>query len=64
METLIFCCQWFLDEPVIVFMQVFAAPPAGTRLCVVATNVAETSLTIPNVKYVVDTGKVRTLYLF
>lgn len=27
-------------------------------MCVVATNVAETSLTIPNIKYVVDTGKV------
>lgn len=37
---------------------VFKEPPAGSRLCVVATNVAETSLTIPNVKYVVDTGKV------
>lgn len=32
--------------------------PEGCRLCVVATNVAETSLTIPNMKYVVDTGKV------
>ena len=31
----------------------------GVRLCVVATNVAETSITIPHVKYVVDTGKVR-----
>jgi ATP-dependent RNA helicase DHX37/DHR1 len=29
------------------------------RLCVVATNVAETSLTIPNIKYVVDTGKIK-----
>jgi hypothetical protein len=38
---------------------VFAPPPEGSRLCVVATNVAETSLTIPNIKYVVDTGKVR-----
>ena len=37
----------------------FAPPPEGVRLCVVATNVAETSLTIPNMKYVVDTGKVR-----
>ena len=27
-----------------------------------ATNVAETSLTIPNVKYVVDTGKVKTKF--
>ena len=28
-------------------------------MCVVATNVAETSLTIPDIKYVVDTGMVR-----
>ncbi|KAF2354946.1 Helicase-associated domain [Trinorchestia longiramus] len=39
--------------------QVFQKPPLGTRLCVVATNVAETSLTIPNVKYVVDSGKTK-----
>lgn len=40
-------------------LQVFQPPPEGTRLCVVATNVAETSLTIPSVKYVVDSGKVK-----
>ncbi|KAI8611672.1 P-loop containing nucleoside triphosphate hydrolase protein, partial [Chytriomyces sp. MP71] len=40
-------------------MRVFEAPPPGTRLCVVATNVAETSLTIPGIKYVVDCGKVK-----
>ncbi|KAJ9589594.1 hypothetical protein L9F63_017179, partial [Diploptera punctata] len=39
---------------------VFKPPPEGSRLCVVATNVAETSLTIPNVKYVVDCGKVKS----
>lgn len=39
--------------------QVFREPPAGCRLCVVSTNVAETSLTIPNIKYVVDTGKTK-----
>ncbi|KAM7311245.1 hypothetical protein ISCGN_008152 [Ixodes scapularis] len=39
--------------------KVFQNPPPGMRLCVVATNVGETSLTIPNVKYVVDTGKVK-----
>ena len=33
--------------------------PEGSRLCVIATNVAETSLTIPSIKYVVDTGKVK-----
>ncbi|XP_077379011.1 putative ATP-dependent RNA helicase DHX37 isoform X2 [Festucalex cinctus] len=39
--------------------KVFRPPPAGTRLCVVATNVAETSLTIPGIKYVVDCGRVK-----
>jgi len=38
---------------------IWSGAPPGTRLCVVATNVAETSLTIPGVKYVVDTGKVK-----
>lgn len=38
-------------------MKVFKNPPLGSRLCVVATNVAETSLTIPNVRYVVDCGR-------
>lgn len=38
-------------------MKVFENPPPGSRLCVVATNVAETSLTIPNVRYVVDCGR-------
>ncbi|XP_070571551.1 probable ATP-dependent RNA helicase DHX37 [Ptychodera flava] len=42
--------------------KVFQPPPDGTRLCVVATNVAETSLTIPGIKYVVDTGKVKRRY--
>ena len=37
--------------------RVFEPPPEGTRLCVIATNVAETSLTIPNIRYVVDSGK-------
>ncbi|KAL0267172.1 UNVERIFIED_CONTAM: hypothetical protein PYX00_009520 [Menopon gallinae] len=39
--------------------EVFAKPPDGYRLCVVATNVAETSLTIPHIKYVVDSGKTK-----
>ncbi|KAE8634950.1 hypothetical protein XENTR_v10002484 [Xenopus tropicalis] len=42
--------------------KVFRPPPPGTRLCVVATNVAETSLTIPGIKYVVDCGKVKKRY--
>ena len=37
--------------------KVFKPVPEGTRLIVVATNIAETSLTIPGISYVVDTGR-------
>lgn len=40
-------------------LKVFEEPPAGSRLCVVATNVAETSLTIPGIRYVVDCGRAK-----
>lgn len=40
-------------------MKVFEPPPAGTRLVVVATNVAETSLTIPGIRYVIDCGRAK-----
>ncbi|QRV77442.1 Helicase associated domain (HA2) [Ceratobasidium sp. AG-Ba] len=40
-------------------MKVFEPPPDGARLVVVATNVAETSLTIPGIRYVVDTGRAK-----
>jgi ATP-dependent RNA helicase DHX37/DHR1 len=39
--------------------RVFAPPPEGARLIVVATNVAETSLTIPGIRYVVDAGRAK-----
>ncbi|KAK0195247.1 ATP-dependent RNA helicase Prh1 [Armillaria mellea] len=35
----------------------FSPSPANTRKCILATNIAETSITIPGVKYVIDTGK-------
>ncbi|KAG4393140.1 hypothetical protein GLYMA_03G024000v4 [Glycine max] len=38
-------------------LRVFEEVKDGERLVVVATNVAETSLTIPGIKYVVDTGR-------
>ncbi|XP_050224905.1 ATP-dependent RNA helicase DEAH13-like [Mercurialis annua] len=38
-------------------LRVFEEVKKGERLIVVATNVAETSLTIPGIKYIVDTGK-------
>lgn len=37
--------------------RVFDKVPEGTRLIVVATNVAETSITIPDISYVVDSGR-------
>lgn len=42
--------------------RVFEPAPEGTRLCVIATNVAETSLTIPGIKYVVDTGRQKSKF--
>lgn len=38
-------------------LRVFEEIKEGERLVVVATNVAETSLTIPGIRYVVDTGR-------
>ena len=37
--------------------KVFAPVPEGSRLIVVATNIAETSVTIPGISYVVDSGR-------
>ncbi|KAK4696364.1 hypothetical protein P7C71_g1538, partial [Lecanoromycetidae sp. Uapishka_2] len=38
---------------------VFDPVPEGCRKVILATNIAETSVTIPDVQYVVDTGKLR-----
>ncbi|KAH7429629.1 hypothetical protein KP509_09G059400 [Ceratopteris richardii] len=40
-------------------LKVFGAVPEGSRLVVVATNVAETSITIPGIRYVVDCGRAK-----
>ncbi|XP_052808970.1 ATP-dependent RNA helicase DHX29-like [Mya arenaria] len=39
--------------------QAFTVPPAGMRKVVLATNIAETGITIPDVVFVIDTGKVK-----
>ena len=36
--------------------KIFQDAPDGVRKCVVATNIAETSLTVSGIKYVVDAG--------
>ncbi|KAL9084352.1 MAG: hypothetical protein Q9159_005260 [Coniocarpon cinnabarinum] len=37
--------------------RVFEPPPRDARLIILATNIAETSITIPNIRYVFDTGR-------
>jgi HrpA-like RNA helicase len=41
-------------------MRIFGPVPAGHRLIVLSTNVAETSLTIPGISYVLDCGREKT----
>lgn len=41
--------------------QVFDYPPEGMRKCVVSTNIAETSVTIDGIRFVVDSGKVKEM---
>ena len=40
-------------------LRVFEPPPSESRLIVLATNVAETSLTIPGIRYVFDCGRAK-----
>ncbi|CAA7036301.1 unnamed protein product [Microthlaspi erraticum] len=41
-------------------MRAFAPAPAGFRKVILATNIAETSITIPGIRYVIDPGFVKT----
>lgn len=56
----LFCLGLYAMLPIEKQKLVFKAPPEGSRLCVIATNVAETSITIPNIRYVIDTGLEKT----
>ncbi|CAG7729289.1 unnamed protein product [Allacma fusca] len=43
-------------------MEALSVPLPGVRRCILSTNVAETSLTIPGIRVVIDTGKVKTRF--
>lgn len=40
-------------------MHIFTQTPVGVRRIILATNIAETSITVPNIKYVIDSGFAR-----
>ncbi|XP_001624631.2 ATP-dependent RNA helicase DHX33 [Nematostella vectensis] len=52
-------CPMFAALPSSQQMQVFRPAIPGARKVILSTNIAETSVTIPGVKYVIDTGYVK-----
>jgi len=50
-------CSMFAAQDHAQNNKAFLPPPSQTRKCILATNIAETSITIPGIKYVIDTGK-------
>ena len=39
--------------------EAFNLPPAGKRKVILATNIAETSITVPDVEFVIDCGRAK-----
>lgn len=52
-------CPLYAGLPASKQLQVWKELPAGTRKIVLATNIAEASVTIPRIKYVIDSGMVK-----
>lgn len=52
-------CPLYAGLPAAKQLQVWKETPQGTRKIVLATNIAEASVTIPQIKCVIDTGVVK-----
>ncbi|RKP20147.1 P-loop containing nucleoside triphosphate hydrolase protein [Rozella allomycis CSF55] len=52
----LFVCPIYSSMPTSAQNLVFKKTPEGSRKIVLATNIAETSITIPGIRYVVDSG--------
>ncbi|CAE7121278.1 unnamed protein product [Rhizoctonia solani] len=52
----ILVCPMYAALPSYQQARIFQPPPKGTRKIILSTNIAETSITIPGVRYVVDSG--------
>jgi ATP-dependent RNA helicase DHR2 len=50
----------FAALPQLTQQRVFHPPPPRTRKLIISTNIAETSLTVPGVRFVIDSGKHKT----
>lgn len=56
-------CPLYAGLPAAKQLQVWKDAPAGTRKIILATNIAEASVTIPRIKCVIDTGVVKERYI-
>lgn len=56
----VFVCPLYSALSKEVQMKSFELPPDNVRKIVVATNLAETSLTIPGIRVVIDSGRVKS----
>lgn len=52
----IIICPIYSSLPSDMQAKIFEPTPAGSRKVVLSTNIAETSVTIDNIIYVIDTG--------
>ena len=48
-------------KKILMITQVFDVAPQGVRKCILSTNIAETSVTIDGIRFIIDSGKVKEM---